>query len=327
MTYSMRSYEQAVEHYNNAKAPKRSQKWKKYSDNPRYLAGVSNWHKGIHKEDATGAIYYRLYDTEVAKFFPPLPDGTRKVEMLYYSSQLTNMFMYDYGLNYYHQTTTEDKQVCVPYVQPNYNDTEPSATLWFTAEGKLIVDKSKHKDIYTYRSSAEDKQKRKDFKTKLDTLLTLAMFRLDEYKDHATFKDDYGAPFGTQHREPVFIEDYRRWVHSATPSELEVDNPHFVQYFLDLGQGVMDVLASHRIYSYVPEGQRWSGSLFHTWGKKPEELDAQNLKMREICNSITADEFKKSLTNRVLEISGIKTGTVKTPWGQFKDSVPRKWYS
>jgi hypothetical protein len=323
----MRAYEQAVEHYNNAKAPKRSAKWAKYSDNPRYLRGVSNWHKGIHKEDATGAIYYRLYNTEVAKFFPPLPDGTRKVEVRYYSSQLTNLFMYDYGLNFYNQTTTEDKQVCVPYVQPHHNDTEPSATLWFTAEGKLILDKSKHKDIYTYRSSAEDKQKRKDFKTKLDTLLTLAMLRLDEYKDHATFKDEYGAPFGTQYKEPIFIEDYRRWVNSNKGAELDVNNAYYVQNFLDLGQGVVDVLASHRIYNYVPEGQRWSGSLFHSWGKTPAEIDANNLKMREICNEITADEFKKSLTNRVLEISGMKTGTVKTPWGQFKDSIPRKWYS
>jgi hypothetical protein len=323
----MRTYESALEHYENSRAPKRSEKWKKYGDNPRYLRGVSNWHKGIHKEDATGAIYYRLYNTDIAKFYPPLNDGTRKVEMVYYSSQLTNLFMYDYDLNYYYQTTTEDKQVVVPYVQPSHNDSEPSATLWVTAEGKLILDKSKHKDIYTYRSSAEDKQKRKDFKTKLDTLLTLAMFRLDEYKDHATFKDDYGAPFGTTHKEPVFIEDYRRWVSSAGDAELDVINPHFVNYFLELGQGVMDVLASHRIYNYVPEGDRWAGSLFHTWGKKPEEIDANNLKMREICNAITADEFKKSLTNRVLDISGIKTGTVKTPWGQFKDSIPRRWYS
>ena len=322
----MRTYEQAVEHYENSKAPKRSEKWKKYGDNPRYLRGVSNWHKGIHKEDATGAIYYRLYNTNVAKFFPPLPDGTRKVEMRYYSSQLTNIFMYEYSLYYYQQTTTEDKQVCVPYVQPEYNDTEPSATLWLTAEGKLIVDKSKHKDIYTYRSSAEDKQKRKDFKTKLDTLITLAMFKLDEYKDHATFKDDYGQPFGTQHREPVFIEDYRRWVNSAEGGELDVNNPYYVQHFLELGQGVMDILASNKIYNYVPEGQRWSGSLFHTWGKTQEEKDADALKMREICNEITSAEFKKSLTNRVLSISGMKTGTVKTPWGQFKESIPRTWY-
>lgn len=322
----MRTYEQALQHYENSKAPKRSQKWKKYSDNPRYLNGVSNWHKGIHREDATGAIYYRLYNTNVAKFYPPLNDGTRKVEMMYYSSQLTSIFMYDYGLHYQNLTTTEGKSVVVPYVQAPYNS-EPSATLWFTEGGMLLVDKSKHLDIYTYRSSNEDKQQRKDFKTKLDTLVTLAMFKLDEYKNHATFKDEYGAPFGTQYKEPVPIQDYRRWVHSASGDELEVDNPHFVNYFLELGQGVMDVLASKRIYNYVPEGGRWSGSLFHTWGKTPDEIDTINLKMREICNEITADEFKKSLTNRVLEVSGIKTGTVKAPWGQFRDTIPRKFYT
>lgn len=320
----MRTYEQALEHYNNAKAPKRSQKWKKYSDNPRYLHGVSNWHKGIHKEDATGAIYYRLYNTNVAKFYPPLPDGTRKVEMTYYNSQLTNIFLYDYSLYYYNQVTTEGKQVCVPYVEVHSNDTEPSATLWFTAEGKLIVDKSKHKDIYTYKSSAEDKQQRKDFKTKLDTLITLAMFRLDEYKDQATFTDDYGAPFGSQYREPPSITSFKHYI--KTNSQPDINNPTYVNCFLDLGQGVMDILASKRIYNYVPEGDRWVGSLFQSWGKTQEQKDADALKMREICNEITADEFKKSLVNRVLDTVNMKTGTVKTPWGQFQESVPRKWY-
>lgn len=323
----MRTYAEALAHYNRSKAPKRSKKWANFSDNPRYLAGVSNYHKGIHREESTGAIYYRLYNTNVAKFYPPLSDGTRKVEVRYYSSQLTNIFMYDFSLHYFNQMTTEDKQVCVPYVEVGYKSDEPSATLWFTADNKLIVEKSKHRDIYTYRSSNEDKQRRKDFKAKLDTLLTLAMFKLDEYKDHATLKSDYGAPFGTQYHEPTSIESYRRYVVSANDTELDVNNPQFVNYFLDLGQGVMDILASKKVHDYVPEGSRWAGELFHTWGKTQEQLANYATKMREICNAITADEFKKSLTNRVLSVSNLKTGTVKTPWGQFKETIPRKFYT
>jgi hypothetical protein len=237
--------------------------------------------------------------------------------------------MYDYGLHYHTPVTTEGKEVRVPYVDSGREsgDDTASATLWFDRNNKLIVHRSKHKDIYTMKSSTEDKQQRKDFKAKLDTLVTLAMFKLDEYKNNATLKSDYGAPFGTQYREPVFIEDYRRWVNSTEGAELDVDNPHYVQYFLDLGQGVMDILASKKIYNYVPDDKRWGGTLFGQWGKSQGQKDADNLTMREICNEITADEFKKSLTNRVLEISGIKTGTVKTPWGQFKDTIPRKFYT
>ena len=321
----MRTYEQALQHYEHSKAPVRSAKWKKYPDNPRYLNGVSNWHKGIHKEEATGAIYYRLYNTNVAKFFPPLPDGTRKVEMTFYSSQLTSIFMYDYGLHYQNLTTTEGKIVLVPYVQSGYQCAEPSATLWFTAGGMLIVDKSKHLDIYTYKSSAEDKQRRKEFKNKLDTLITLAMFRLEEYKAHATFKEAFGAPFGSQYREPPSITNFKQYI--KTTNSFDTDNPEYVNNFLDLGQGVMDILASKRIYSYVPKDERWSGSLFHTWGKKPEEMDANNLTMRKICNEITAEEFKKSLVNRVLDTVNMKTGSVKTALGQFKDSIPHKFYN
>lgn len=325
----MRTYEDAVNHYNKSKAPKRSAKWKRYSDNPRYLNGVSNWHKGIHKEEATGAIYYRLYNTQVAKFYPPEFDGSRKVIMHYYSSQLTNIFMYDYGLHYHTPVTTEGKEVRVPYVDSGREggDDNASATLWFDRNNKLMVHRSKHKDIYTMKSSTEDKAYRKQFKDRLDTLVTLALFRLEEYKANASLKDDYGAPFNTQYREPPTITTYKQFMRHKQGDLPDVENSEYVNCFLDLGQGVMDILASKKVYNYVPDDKRWGGTLFGQWGKSQDEKDADNLLMRTICNSITADEFKKSLINRVLDVAQLKTGTVKTAWGQFMDTIPHKYYT
>jgi hypothetical protein len=323
----MRTYEEALQHYNKSKAPKRSKKWAKYSDNPRYLKNVAATHMGIHKRD-DGAIYYRLYSTDVAIFYPPQPDGTRKVETNYYSSQMTNIFMYSWNLNYYYHTTTDGKEVRVPYVS-SWDGKGPSATLWFTAEGKLIVDKSEHRDIYTFKSSAEDKQRRKEFKAKLNTLMTLAMFRLPEYRANAHLTSDYGQPFGTAYNEPDSISEYRRYLNRTV--DIDYDNPQYIEHFLDLGQGVFEVLASKRAYdAHIPDengGYRYNNSIFHTWNNTPEQLAKKEAVKKQIVEDLSAEDFKKSLTNRVLEYANIKRGTVKTPWGQFRDTIPRKWFT
>jgi len=324
----MITYEDAVSRYEHSKAPTRSKKWLNLPDSPRYLRNVSADHMGIHKT-SDGAIYYRLYNTKVAIFYKPLADGTRLVQTNYYDSQTTNIFMYENGLHYYDLITTEGKAVKVPYVSSWSRDTQqhtPSANLWFNAEGKLIVEKSDHKDIYTFKSSAEDKQKRKEFKTKLDTLLTLAMFRLPEYRANATIDENLGQPFGTAWRNaPAEIGDFERVVNKLGADRTE--DPQYIQAFLDLGQAVFNITASHKVYAYVTEGYKWAGGLFRTWGKQGDELQALLKKQREIADEVTAEEFRKALTNRLLSVANLKTGSVKTPWGQFMSSIPRKYYT
>lgn len=288
-------------------------------DNARYLRNVTSSHMGIHKT-AEDVIYYRLYSTNVAVFYPPTPDGVSKIEMNYFNSQLTHIFMFQQGLNYYYQTTTDDREVKVPYVESWDRELKkdiPSATLYFDANNKLIVERSSHKDIYTYKSSADDKQKRKDFKKKLDVLMTLAMFRLSEYRANAHLKEELGQPFGLAWRnKPIEIDEFERVVKEV--GVYETDNPHYINAFLDLGQSVFNILASRRAYD---------SNLFYSWGRKPEELADMERKKKEIINEVDAEDFKKSLTNRLLDLAEIKTGSVKTPWGQFPDTLPRKSFS
>ena len=322
---TMRTYEEAVAQYEKCKAPTRSTKWLSMPDKPRYLRNVSADHMGIHKT-SDGAIYYRLYDTKVAIFYPPTPDGTRYVETNYYASQTTNIFMWENDLNYHELSTTDNKVVKVPYV-PSWDRSQgqhtPSATLWFDDTGKLIVGKSWHKDIYTYKSSAEDKQKRKDFKKKLDTLMTLAMFRLPEYRANVKIESDLGQPFGTAWRNaPIEIRRFDEVVMKLGADSTE--HPEYIEKFLDLGQAVFNISASHKVYNFIPEGERWQGSLFQMWNKTPEQTAEHVKKQHELAEEVTAEEFKKAMTSRLLGVASLKTGTVKTPWGQFMESLPRK---
>jgi hypothetical protein len=280
---------------------------------------------GIHMT-SEGNIYYRLYNTKVAIFYKPLPDGTRYVETNYYSSQTTNIFMWDNDLNYYELATTEGKQVKVPYV-PTWDSSQkqhtPSATLWFDKEGKLILGKSWHKDIYTYKSSAEDKQKRKEFKKKLDTLMTLSMFRLPEYRANAKLDSDLGQPFGTGYRNaPIEIRRFEEVARDVGAEQ--TDHPEYIEKFLDLGQAVFNILASKRAFESSLEGEYGYNNLFHRYNNTPEQIASKEAKLQEIVEEVTAEEFKKSMTTRLLGVASLKTGSVKTPWGQFPDSLPRK---
>ena len=324
----MRTYEEALGQYEHSKQPTRSKKWLSMPDSPRYLRNVSADHMGIHKT-SDGAIYYRLYNTKVATFYPPEADGTRYVEMNYYASQTTNIFMYEQGLNYHNLTTTEGKQVVVPYVaswDSSQGQHTPSATLYFNQDGLLIKGKSWHKDIYTYKSSAEDKQRRKEFKAKLDTLMTLAMFRLPEYRASVQIKEELGQPFGTAWRNaPIEISRFEETARSV--GEANTEDPRYIEAFLDLGQAVFNISASHKVYNYIPEGERWQGSLFRMWGKSNDEQQALFKKQHEVAEEVTAEEFKKAMTSRLLGVADLKTGTVKTPWGQFMETVPRKYFT
>jgi hypothetical protein len=75
------------------------------------------------------------------------------------------------------------------------------------------------------------------------------------------------------------------------------------------------------------DGARWGGRLFHTWGKSAPELHELSKKQREIADEVTAEEFKKAMTTRLLSVANLKTGTVKTPWGQFMDTIPRYYFT
>ena len=182
----MKTYENALSHYNNCQAPtKRAKQWLRKPDNARYLTRSGDTHKSIHKTN-DGTIYYRLYNTDIATFYPADEQGHYKVVMNYYNSQTTDNFMYKFGLRYSHniQTTAGDT-VVIPQV-PARGDFDHSAVLFFDEDWRLVKERSKHRDIYTYKSSEEDKAKRKVFKEKLDTLITLACINIGQYKENVT---------------------------------------------------------------------------------------------------------------------------------------------
>lgn len=314
----MQSYAQALELYNSRPVPPRSKKWKEMADNARPLKRTGDTAKGIHMT-ADGVIYYRLYNTNIATLYPPQADGTYRVECRWYDSQTTRSFMSDFGLYYTNLLTTDDTRVCLALVPTS----RPCADLTFTADDKLIVSRSSHADIYTAVSSAEDKQRRKEFKAKLDTLTTLAMFKLENYRTNVRLDADYGRPFGRSYYAPKSLLDLEKLIRDAryTTSDLaedfDFDNQEFIEHVLAAGQGVFDILASKRAYN--------ESLLARYYRPTPEELQDVRNKQQQIIEGVTPEDFSKSLHNKLLSLFNLKRGSDRKAWGQFQATLPSKF--
>ena len=320
----MISYAQALSLYNSRPIPPRSKKWKEMPDNARPLSRTGDSHKGIHMTDS-GTIYYRLYDTNITTLYPPQADGSYIVECNWYDSITTNKFMHDFGLHYTRLETIDGEHVRIPQVPTTY--ASPHAHLTFTADDKLVTHRSRHADIYTATSTPEDKQARAEFRQKLDTLLTLAMFKLDHYKREVTIEEDYGKPFSSGYRQPESIRELEscvqdmQYAEKSRGVEIDVNDQEFIEKLLAAGQGVLDVLVNRRIYdadAYVG----WHHKNKPEYAALALEIAAKQL---QIIEDVTPEDFRKSLVNKLLSLFNIKQGTARTAWGQFQTTLPRKF--
>lgn len=318
----MKSYEDALRHYNSRPVPPRSKKWKEMADNARPLKRVGESQKGIHmRED--GAIYYRLYDTNIMTLHPRKPDGTALIEMRYCNSPTTNNFMSDFGLWYGALLTTEDKHVRIPAVQTRYSGRGYglSATLVFDKDNKLIVPQSWHAPIYTKIMSEDDKAQRKHITQQLDTLFTLTMFRLADFKTNAEITADHGAPFRNgsgNYYNPSPVEKLQDYVTGARFSTDILHNEEFIKLAMNAGQHIFDVLASKRCYA--------AECIMSIWERKnyPERVAAQDAMRDEIIEAVTPEDYVKSFKSAILRMFRVG-GNARKDWGQFRETLPNKW--
>lgn len=325
----MKSYNEALAHYDSINKPPRSKKWQSdvMHDNGKPLRRTSEDHMAIHKRDSDGAIYYRLYDTNILTLYPPQADGTERRTFKYVGTQTTSTFMYDYGLNCYLVNMDDGTQARIPYV-PNggWSDNDKlTADLVFNAEGQVIRSRSSHKDVYTMVSSPNDKLKRKEFKQRLDSLITLASFNMVSLIDNVTIDGDWGKPFGTAWNEPRELVQLRGYIRQFGAS---IEDNQFIEHFMAGVQGAFDVYASKLVYNaggYDYCGF-WHINDANERAKAEQEFKTEQLTKRaEIIAGIDEKGFRKSLTNMLLTSASIKTGSVKKPWGQFMPKLPVKW--
>lgn len=325
----MRTYQQALDHYNSITKPPRSKHWNGRGegalDNGKPLRRTAEVHMGIHK-NKDNVIYYRLYNTNVASFYPPDENGIERRTFKYVATQTTTAFMFSYNLHFYNVTMDDGTEASVPYTQNgNWGENNNlTADLYFNTDNQVIRHLSSHKDVYTMVSNDEDKAKRKELREKVEHLITLALFKLPQLKEDVTIEEQWGMPFGTSYRNtPRAVDALKQYV---SRNNVDINNQEFVSLFMDSLQSFFNLYASKSCYD--AELFKWT-SFWHLQNieereeaMKKHKLEQQEQRFAKVAE-LTAEGFKKSLTNMLLSASNIKTGSVKKPWGQFMPKLPR----
>lgn len=316
-------YNVAQARFEKTKKPPRS---KKYQDNERPLRRVTeDYYKLIHNVD-TDSYVYRLYDTDIVEFFPKNSQGLYRVRVKYYNSQTTNQFIYRYSLHggVDYLTTSCGKSVIVPY-NPEYkhHGQDCSANLLLNEKGELVLDGSWHVPVFKRKSSKEDSQYRKDFKAKLENLVTLFMFRLSTYKENVKIDPQLGTPFRNAtnrwgYNQGNVDRNLSQIFKKYEGMDFPFDDSAFIDDLDATAQSCLDVLISKKIYNV---------NMFDNWRETDEGKLQKEAKRKEMLNAITSDEFKTSFINKLITIVNKKEGSEKVAIEQFPSKLVRKFFA
>ena len=320
----MITFDQAQYQFENTRKPPRS---KKYSDNQRPLRRVSEAHLMLQKD--AHSYVYKINGVDVVRVYEPNEAGDYEVAVigLYGTYDINLQYKFTGYYNRMQIETTTGEKVYVP-LNPHYKDQgkDFSALLTYTKDHKLITEKSWHADVYRLASTDSDKQTRKDLKAELDAYVTLQMFKLPTLKDNFKADQSMGRPFG---------ENNLGWAIQSTMQDamrnrpLPLDSQSFMETFDKVAQDCFDMLANKKVYNYS-DGKY--GDLYYRAGnwnrqRNPSEADDALEIMQDVVQSVTAEEFKKSLVARLMSFAGLSKGSESVPLPQFGKTLPNTYYT
>ena len=318
---SIRTYQEVADLFNKTKKPPRS---KKYAENQRPLRRVSESHLMLQADNHS--FVYIINGVEVARFFEPNEQGEYEVAVrgLYNTNDINLMWRFTGLFNGMILATTTGDTVKVP-LNHRYKDQDKefSAFLTFNSSDQLVVEKSWHADIYRLESTADDKQKRKDIKTELDAYVTLQLFKLPTLKENCEPSDSMGRPFGESNLHYAVQQSMTSALRSLP---LPLESQSFMDSFDKVAQDCFNMLVSKKVYAHGEGNLFYKVRGYYNNSNPSDKADAQE-QIDDIADSVTPEEFKKSLTARLMGFAGLSKGTKSVALPQFANSLPRTYYT
>jgi len=309
------TYQQVVEKFNEIKKPPRS---KKYNEFQRPLRRVSeNW---LMLQKDPHSYVFKIGRIDAVRYLEPECNDKFQVALRGMSSTFDEQLMWRYTRFHGHNKllTTQGTHVLAP-LNPAYEQQgkDFSALLTFTNAGLLIPEESWHADIYCLRSTEEDKARRKKLKTDLEAYITLQQFKLQSLKEEAKITHRLGRPFASS---ALALGARTRMFVYLNEDPLPLESAEFALLFDEVARDCFNVLASKRVYNTN------SKLLYRGWNSNPSEEDDKREQAEDIAHEITPEEFKESLTNKLLTLANINKGSNYVPIGQFPNALPRTYY-
>ena len=240
-----------------------------------------------------------LYRTVMARFYAPDANGVECRLYMGDSRQTSTQFMHSVlrtgPISY------EDGRIVPIYPRDFMTDGNASFSLRLYVKGDTIdFERSKHTPHFIRRSNKADRMARADTLKHLDNFVLMAQMRLPEYEANVQLSERYGSAFGG---DPVSRSD------TVSMQRLLSNNPDAdaVNAFFDLGQSVFNVLASKRAFEQedMTLASRYS---YRSGAVSPYEM---------LKNKVTADDFKKSLVNKLKQALNLNVRSDKIEIPQF----------
>jgi hypothetical protein len=317
----MRTYQEVANLFNSTKKPPRS---KKYAENQRPLRRVSeSW---LMLQADNHSYVYKINGAEVARFFEPNEQGEYEVALrgLYNTNDINLMWRFTGAFNGMNFTTTTGDTVKVPLNHAfERQGKEFSAFLTFNKSDQLVVEKSWHADIYRLESTSDDKQKRKDIKAELDAYITLQLFKLPTLKENCTPSDSMGRPFGESDLSYNLQGSMRDALRNLP---LPLESQSFMETFDAVAQDCFNMLVSKKVYA-IDDGRIFYKLRGYYGRTNPDEQSDAQEQVNDITDSITPEEFKKSLLARIMSFAGMSKGSQSVALPQFANTLPRTYYT
>jgi hypothetical protein len=246
------------------------------------------------------------------------------VRGLYNTNDINLMWRFTGLFNGMTLATTTGDLVKVP-LNPRYKDQDKefSAFLTFNSSDQLVVEKSWHADIYRLESTTDDKQKRKDIKTELDAYVTLQLFKLPTLKENCQPTDSMGRPFGESNLSYMVQQSMTSALRSLP---LPLESQSFMESFDKVAQDCFDMLVSKKVYAHGEGNLFYKVRGYYGSSNPSDKADAQE-QIDDIADSITPEEFKKSLVTRIMGFAGLSKGSQSVALPQFANTLPRTYYT
>ena len=310
-------YDRAAEHFNKTKKPPRS---KNYTENERPLRRVNEPFLKLIAEPCS--YLYRFNGCDAVRAYEPDENGNYQVCITYDGYYSTRDYMYRFtGLtDNARLETTDGKVVRLPLNwKHKKQDKDFTAVLMFNPEGKLIVEQSWHADIYKKQSNQADKDTRKHIKQRIESLVTLQMFKMPAFKANASFDPRAGRPFSNRY---LNINTHRTLFDGLKNSD-NAESEAFVKAFDELSQHVFDSLVNRRLYE--AHGYRGYYSPWHA-NNNPNHAEEVKALQQAVVENVTTDDLKTVLERKVLSMLSLNQGSDYVALPQFAESLPTKFY-
>ena len=328
----LHSYPQAQRYFEQRKRV-RSNRWK--DDERPLISSTETWYKLVRggAED-----YYDLvcWDKPVVRYFKPLENGDCRVLVRAGVYRQEQYFLFYQGFIRGFETL-DGRTVRVPLsyrVNTEFKSVPKdwSASLWFNKENKLIVDRSEHRDLAVPVSSAEDKERRKNFRKYLRRYIELIALRIPEYHANCQISKQCTWIFsGANDMDPLAVSEARNALR-ISEDQLQMGEDvteEVLQAWIDYGQVFYNVLISREVSKLWREKHSsgyWPTSVAGvSYAGTSYSTSLTNMPSEYRPDPIPMDMFNKKLVEAMVHLGNQKKQTGMEPVEHFPEKMPKRY--